>query len=237
MSRSWIFSAADACNRIHGPIPGDIVETQGAHLLTRPSTPLIHDERAPSNVPNFLASLDSKLRALLLGERLRRCMYGTEVADETVPGFTPDEVRAEYNLRVEQELREISEENGLTPTPPTSPEVEEGQNHGEKQVKKAEMIHSPPDSEEEKDPLLYDQNEQDQRKRRREDPVTLPSDALFLELSVSDTLASYQTTQSLKRKRAFSDPGSNRTKKVKLRCVQQDKKYDIGGGWLKRPLY
>ncbi|KAF1961639.1 hypothetical protein CC80DRAFT_195469 [Byssothecium circinans] len=232
---SWIFGAADVCNRIYGPIPGDIVETQGAHLLTRPSTPLIHDGRAPSNAPNFLASLDSKLRALLLVERIRRHNYGTEVADETVPGFTPDEVKAEYNLRMERVLREISEEN-RSPTPPTSPEVEEGQNHGEKQVKKSEMIPSPPASEEEKDPLLYAESEQDQRKRRREDPVALPSDALSLELSASDTLASSQTTQPSKRKRTFSDPGSNRTKKVKLRREKQDK-CDTGGGGLKHPLY
>jgi hypothetical protein len=219
------------------PIPGDVVETQGAYLLTRPSTPLIHDERAPSNVPNFLASLNSKLRALLLGERLRRCMYGTEVADDTVPGFTPKEVRAEYNLRVEQELRKISEENELTPTPPTSPEVEEGQNHREKQVKNAEMIQSPPGSEEKYNSLLYDQNKKDQRKRRREDLVALPSDALSLELSVSDTSASSQTMQLSKRKQAFSDSRSNRTKKVKLDCEKQDKKLSIGGGGLKRLLY
>jgi hypothetical protein len=158
-------------------------------------------------------------------------MYGIDAADDSVMGFTPEEMRAEYNLKVEQELREISEENGLSPTPPTSAEVEEGQNHWEKQVKKAEMIHTPPDSEEEKDSPLYNQNGQDQKKRRRKDPATLPSDrfpatpftsdALSLEPSVPDLLASSQTTQSSKRKRAFSDPRSNRT--TKLLCEQQNK--------------
>lgn len=154
-------------------------------------------------------------------------------------GFTPPEVRAERKLRLEQTLREIEEENGLStpPTPATSAEAEESnnQNHMEKQVKKAETVHTPPDSEGDRNSPLYNHHGEGRRKRRREDPNTPLSDTspattftektLSLEPSVSNKSASCQATHSSKRKRTFSDPGSDRTKKAKVLCEQQQDKH------------
>lgn len=71
------------------PLP-DIVATHGAHLLTRPSTPVWVWSRCPRR---FYDDLVETLLLLQDKEHLRPCLYG-EHADDSRVGHTPPETRA-----------------------------------------------------------------------------------------------------------------------------------------------
>ena len=66
-----------------------MVTTQGAHLITRPNTPVIPR-------PFDHQRLGILLEALLVGQGVRCQKYGTEDAEKWPMGHTPIELREEY---------------------------------------------------------------------------------------------------------------------------------------------
>lgn len=87
------------------PLP-DIVQTQGKHLVSRPTTPTY--SRAPD--PDFVEKLYTSLDSLLNTQKLRVHQYGENVAEEWPINHTPPEIKtnwAEEHTAVESWIDEF----------------------------------------------------------------------------------------------------------------------------------
>lgn len=84
---NWIGTEILLYERQHGPLPNDVVETQGQNLVTQCPTPVLRP--FPSDEFRFNDDLDRRLRVLVWHQERRAATYGQEVAEEWPIDRTP----------------------------------------------------------------------------------------------------------------------------------------------------
>lgn len=132
---AWILGQIRVDEDWYGPVP-DVLATQGAHLLPRPSTPVFAPDIDELLFPSKLCK---KLEFQLFLVQWRTDRYGRDVAEGWPRGRTPVEARREAKLRdrsrdrarmkttsatsseIEDELNDIWPLTPITPVPAVTP--------------------------------------------------------------------------------------------------------------------
>jgi len=110
MPSGWLSVAAAIDESLHGPLPGDLVDTQGHYLLKRPSTPIYSQEHDPE----FAQQLSERLDSLVFRQHLRTHKYGKDVADEFPISHTPTDIKTSWQNEQDAYQKFFDE---LPPTP------------------------------------------------------------------------------------------------------------------------
>jgi len=109
MTFGWLATAAAIDESLHGPLPGDLVDTQGQYLLKRPSTPIYSQEHDLK----FSQHLTERLESLVNIQNFRTHKYGVDVAEEYPISHTPIEIKSSW------ETEQAAFDKFLDELPPT----------------------------------------------------------------------------------------------------------------------
>lgn len=104
----WLLLRIRTHEDLYGPLPNDVVETQGQNLVTQPNTPV--NSVGELEAHDFAAELEFALKDLIARQRRRHQRYGYEAAEEWPISRTPGKLRRAQRAQEKASTRAMLEE-------------------------------------------------------------------------------------------------------------------------------